>query len=122
MERIPFGHRPRLWVLVGFVAGAACGRAEQTPRDPSTESARAAADLRTLCARVRDGSASSWGQPLLATPSLAELTTRVDQGDESAWCELGRMMQTYAVAECAESMPGLLEACESPAEAVEPES
>lgn len=47
----------------------------------------------------------------MMTDEMQSLTVRVDQGDASARCELGRLMRKHQRTTCKQSIPALLSSC-----------
>lgn len=86
--------------------------AEKLPPPEDASDARIAADLRTLCRRAADRSLASWGQATMMTDEVGSITQRIDQGDEAARCELGRLMRKHERAACKQSIPTLLSSCD----------
>ncbi len=105
---------PRPWAALLSVTLFACA-ASTTSRPPDHAEAALAHDLRVLCGRVAEGSVSAWSQAVMETDEVRDLTLRVDQGEEAARCELGRLMRAHAPRACARTADSLAASCDLPA-------
>ena len=104
---------PRPWAALLGATLLAC-TASATSRPPDHAEAALAHDLRVLCGRVAERSVSAWSQAVMETDEVRELTLRVDQGDEAARCELGRLMRAHAPRACEHTADSLAASCDLP--------
>lgn len=114
--------RARCRVLTVLLGTLGC-RPEGAPAPvEATEPARVAAsepsdgtalqtDLSSLCQRIAARRISAWSQPMYLSTEVRDLTIQIDQGSETARCELGTLMQARRLRECRETAKNLRESC-----------
>ncbi len=95
-----------------MVAASFGCRSSGASDSPERRDAAIASDLQTLCNRIAARSVSAWGQAAMMTDEVQSLTFRIDQGDEAARCELGRLMKKHQPRTCRETSKGLVTRCE----------
>lgn len=103
MRRLVFGS-----LLVACVPAGSS--ADATPPSSAPDPMFADA-LEVLCDRVAARNVSAWGQAMLPNDSLGDLPMRVDAGEATARCELGRLMRRHARRACHGSIPRLVASC-----------